>query len=372
MRVKASDLNNVRKGRAVNMIRRRMAWMGAMACCLTVTSYCFADAQAGQIRGENDALRCERLCQAQATRVERACLELGGGADECAQRAAQAKEHCLVAACAPENNCGQGCVIKAKEAYKECVDNGHDPHDCGLRARALLKQCLEENCPPPNNCKRRCAHQAAEVNAACLEMGGDPDDCAQRARHHFERCVEAHCIPPRPCAAQGVEKGWEILRECRLTGTAADLLPCIERAKEAVFNCIAENCDFPIGCEDRCVNVSARLYHACREFGGSKAACALYSCRFLSYCLDEKCSPDCGGIIGAPCDDDEFCKFAPGQCHVADNVGSCIVVPAVCPDIFLPVCGCDGETYGNECEADMAGVSIEHRGACDDTANADR
>jgi len=36
----------------------------------------------------------------------------------------------------------------------------------------------------------------------------------------------------------------------------------------------------------------------------------------------------------------------------------------ICPFIFKPVCGCDGNTYGNACAANGAGVSIEHQGAC--------
>jgi hypothetical protein len=73
----------------------------------------------------------------------------------------------------------------------------------------------------------------------------------------------------------------------------------------------------------------------------------------------------CGGIIGIPCDDGEFCKFGPGRCDFADDQGVCVEIPEICPLILDPVCGCDGVTYGNECFADAAGVSIDHRGECD-------
>jgi hypothetical protein len=44
--------------------------------------------------------------------------------------------------------------------------------------------------------------------------------------------------------------------------------------------------------------------------------------------------------------------------------GECTERPQDCPPVSDPVCGCDGTTYGNACEAAVAGVSVEFDGMC--------
>lgn len=73
----------------------------------------------------------------------------------------------------------------------------------------------------------------------------------------------------------------------------------------------------------------------------------------------------CGGFVGIGCPSvDDFCEFPPGACNIADNQGVCVDTPDACPLVWDPVCGCDGVTYGNDCDRQMARISKEHDGPC--------
>lgn len=76
----------------------------------------------------------------------------------------------------------------------------------------------------------------------------------------------------------------------------------------------------------------------------------------------------CGtGITGIAetCDDDQLCDFGThGGCGLADQMGTCKAKPFACPAVVLKVCGCDGKTYGNSCEAERAGATVARDGEC--------
>ncbi|CAN5348582.1 hypothetical protein BH09MYX1_BH09MYX1_64990 [soil metagenome] len=73
----------------------------------------------------------------------------------------------------------------------------------------------------------------------------------------------------------------------------------------------------------------------------------------------------CGGRGQQTCGTGQFCKWElSGICGMADASGTCQPKPEVCYQIVKPVCGCDGLTYGNDCKANAAGVSVAANGAC--------
>jgi hypothetical protein len=71
----------------------------------------------------------------------------------------------------------------------------------------------------------------------------------------------------------------------------------------------------------------------------------------------------CRSGPSASCGRGSWCEPKIGQCK-GGTAGICIRVPEVCTMLYKPVCGCDGKTYGNDCERRAQRVGKKHEGAC--------
>lgn len=71
---------------------------------------------------------------------------------------------------------------------------------------------------------------------------------------------------------------------------------------------------------------------------------------------DNACEAEAAGVI----------SWEEGACDQAECIDSSRIQqePFFCTTDAMPVCGCNGETYGNECEAEAAGVTSWEMGAC--------
>ena len=76
-------------------------------------------------------------------------------------------------------------------------------------------------------------------------------------------------------------------------------------------------------------------------------------------------SPVCGGFPGFVCGDTEWCDYpSEAICGAGDFFGMCRPRPQICTEEFLPVCGCNAETYSNACQAAAAGTDVAYPGKC--------
>ena len=48
-----------------------------------------------------------------------------------------------------------------------------------------------------------------------------------------------------------------------------------------------------------------------------------------------------------------------------DCVESTLKADCICTQIYKPVCGVDGKTYGNSCQLGCSNMDLDHKGACD-------
>ena len=63
----------------------------------------------------------------------------------------------------------------------------------------------------------------------------------------------------------------------------------------------------------------------------------------------------CSSRPGEECPEGQVCNI---RSCVAGSSGLCVVRPDACPDVFMPVCDCNGQVYANDCERLRSGAPL--------------
>jgi hypothetical protein len=125
-----------------------------------------------------------------------------------------------------------------------------------------------------------------------------------------------------------------------------------------------------VECGDQCDCYATRSF-------ASQCPLLCPNCGSFWTCEEGHCIEHCGMIpldgcdalcaTNEQCPPQAYCQKPAGHC---DGLGACRSRPQLCPDVVDPVCGCDGRTYSNQCDAGAAGIAIAHRGACEGDAGS--
>ena len=210
---------------------------------------------------------------------------------------------------------------------------------------------------------------AADQTGTCTRI---PDACDA---NYAPVCGCDNVTYGNACAAS--LKGISVLREgacdTQTPGTTCGGLRGIKCDK-------GEFCDFPVetkcGSGDQtgtCTTVPSactkELNQVCGCDGNTYGNPCMAAAAGVSVISKGECATTgktCGGKLGGMCATDEYCSYPPSAiCGKADATGVCAKkLTGACITLYDPVCGCDGKTYGNSCEAGLAGMSIASDGAC--------
>lgn len=199
----------------------------------------------------------------------------------------------------------------------------------------------DESCPG-ETCQGGLTCSSKEYCNFTIESQCGTDGAAATCQERPENCtnnVEPVCgcdgkTYNTACDAAGA--GVNISKNTSCDAECATSVDCSEGQECLAEKCVPNTCDDDVDCDEG------------------------------SHCVDSVCVSQLPTTCNdaTSCAQGYFCYMGSADaCNVSGN-GTCELVGQACPKNLAPVCGCDGITYGNACQAGAAGANIEADGPC--------
>jgi len=225
-----------------------------------------------------------------------------------------------------------GCELLVCPARSMAVDTNGD--QC---ADACV--CSDGRAAPVGGCACEVLF-GCPVGEAAVDRTGDgcPDECAVTCRTACDCGADKESLAATCCDG------------CRVASACLDGF-CASGCEAVQLNCAAvprTDIDAVCGCDGTTYSSGCDADRADVDVA-SEATCELASCE-----------------TNADCNAGETCEREVGRCDGGPmaSKGICVEAPTSCLTAIAPVCGCDGQSYNNDCERRRAGVGLGAVGTC--------